>query len=161
MRVGIALGSNLGDRHAMMTHAVEQLNRMHCKGDFLQSSFIETNPIDCPPGSPRFLNAVTELDTILQPMRLLESLQQLEIAAGRPSDHQHHAPRSLDLDILYYGSQIFNDPKLQLPHPRIRERLFVLKPLVEIRPNIKLPGWDLTAIEYLLKYHINNTQYAY
>ena len=86
MRAGIALGSNLGDRHAFLDQAILNLKGLHEQGEFLASSFLETEPHDCPPGSPAFLNAVVELETSLNPMLLLDKLQDLEIRSGRPQN---------------------------------------------------------------------------
>jgi 2-amino-4-hydroxy-6-hydroxymethyldihydropteridine diphosphokinase len=149
MRVGIALGSNLGDRHALITKAIDNLHEIHEGGPYLRSSFYETEPEDCTPDSPRFLNAAVELETQLEPTAVLDLLQELEIASGRPKDHQFHTPRLLDLDLLYCDTVTLDSVRLQLPHPRIRERLFVLLPLSEIRPDLKLPGWSINCKEYL------------
>lgn len=156
MRAGIALGSNLGDRHAFLNQAILNLKGLHEQGEFLASSFLETEPQDCPPGSPAFLNAVVELETSLTPLLLLDRLQAFEIGAGRPRDHGFHAPRTLDLDILYCDDLILESPRLQLPHPRIRERNFVLKTLTEIRPDLILPGWSYRCDYYLSKKCKNN-----
>ena len=155
MRAGIALGSNLGDRHAFLQGAVEDLKKIHEGGDFLLSSFYETDPLDCPPGSPLFLNAAVELETSLPPLVLLDHLQVLECQSGRPGQHEFHGPRTLDLDILYCGRLILHSGKLTLPHPRITERLFVLKPLAEIRPDLSLPGWSMECQNYLFKINKN------
>ena len=156
MRAGIALGSNLGDRHAFLNQAILNLKGLHERGEFLASSFLETEPQDCPPGSPAFLNAVVELQTSLTPLLLLDCLQAFEIEASRSRDHGFHTPRTLDLDILYCNDLTFECPRLQLPHPRIRERYFVLKPLTEIRPDLILPGWSYRCDYYLLKLYKNN-----
>lgn len=149
MRAGIALGSNLGDRIHFLEKAVSELQNLHEQGEFLVSSFIETEPQDCPPGSPSFLNAVVELGTTLTPLNLLHQLQSIEINYGRSRDHGFHSPRTLDLDILYLDKATLQSPQLQLPHPRIRERYFVLKPLSEIRPELILPGWSEACGFYL------------
>ena len=151
MNAGIALGSNLGDSKEVLLQAIEGLKKLHegSPSSFLISSFHQTEPVDCPPGSPSFLNAVIQLETSLAPEVLLEILQKMEVAVGRPSPHAFHAPRILDLDFLYYGSLEFVSPVLEVPHPRIRERLFVLAPLAEIIPDLQLPKWEKTAGEYL------------
>ena len=149
MRAGIALGSNLGDRHSILETAVNDLRKIHETGEFLVSNVLETKPVDCPPGSPNFLNAVAELETSLTPLALLNSLQSLEVKAGRSSNHGFHEPRTLDLDILYCDYLQLDHPLLQLPHPLIKERYFVLKPLSEIRPSLKLKNWDVTCKDYL------------
>jgi 2-amino-4-hydroxy-6-hydroxymethyldihydropteridine diphosphokinase len=91
-----------------------------------------------------FLNAVIEICCTLPPLDLLHRLQRIEELMGRPSGHAHHAPRTIDLDILYYDNLHFTLPELTLPHPRIHERPFVLCPLGDIRPDLILPGRDQT-----------------
>jgi 2-amino-4-hydroxy-6-hydroxymethyldihydropteridine diphosphokinase len=153
MRAGIALGSNLGGREAILSDAIGHLREIHEHGDFLLSSLHETEPMDCPPGSPLFLNGVVELETSLSPLELLHKCQNLEIAAGRPRNHGTNEPRHLDLDLLYCDGITLRLPELELPHPRITERLFVLAPLSEILPNLQLPGWDRSCCEYLSIIH--------
>ena len=143
MRAGIALGSNLGDRSALLKEAVGHLHFLHERGDFLSSTLRESDPVDCPPGSPPFLNGVVEMETSLAPLELLERLQALEVASGRPIDHGHHTPRTLDLDLLYCDEMTLRHPALELPHPHITKRPFVLVPLAEIRPDLLL--LDLSA----------------
>lgn len=154
MRAGIALGSNLGERSAILKEAIGHLALLHRKGhgEFLASSLHETLPVDCPPGSPPFLNGAVELETSLQPLELLHHLQNLEAAFGRPQAREYHAPRTLDLDLLYCDEMTLSHPELELPHPRILDRPFVLIPLVEIRPNLRLPGWSMCCKDYLLYY---------
>ena len=149
MRAGIALGSNLGDRNALLKEAIGHLRMIHESGDFLLSSLHETEPVDCAPGSPPFLNAVAEIGTSLQPLELLRRLQGQEIRSGRPKDHPRNASRTLDLDILYCDEMSLHHPELDLPHPRMLDRAFVMAPLAEIRPELKLPGWQMTCLEYL------------
>lgn len=152
MRAGIALGSNLGERSALLEGAIRELKALHRGGPFLESSFHETEPVDCPPDSPRFLNAVAELETSLAPLELLENLQQLERVFGRPKDHGVNLPRTLDLDLLYCDEMTLDHPDLKLPHPLLRKRLFVLEPLAEIRPELRLPGWSKSCSEYLSEF---------
>lgn len=148
MRVGVALGSNLHERMALLQSARLHLQSLHEDlGPFLCSSIYETEPFDCPPGSPMFLNAAIEICCTLPPLDLLQRLQQIEQILGRPNAHAHHAPRTIDLDILYYDNLHFTLPELTLPHPRIHERPFVLCPLGDIRPDLILPGWDKTIAE--------------
>ena len=149
MRAGIAIGSNLGARHVHLTEAISKLRAIHEAGEFLCSSIHETEPVDCPPDSPPFLNAVAELETSLSPQDLLLQLQAMEVAAGRAINHSYHAPRNLDLDLLYCDGMSLRTSELELPHPRITERSFVLVPLAEIRPFLKLPGWSKNCQEYL------------
>jgi 2-amino-4-hydroxy-6-hydroxymethyldihydropteridine diphosphokinase len=142
MRVGIALGSNLHERLHLLRAARTQLYALHeDRGPFLCSRIYETEPVDCPPGSPFFLNAAIEIACTLPPLDLLARLQSIEQTLGRPRDHAFHAPRTIDLDILYYDNLHFTLPELTLPHPRISERPFVLCPLADICPDRILPGW--------------------
>lgn len=154
MRAGIALGSNLGDKSALLNQAIGHLKEIHESGDFLISAFHETEPVDCAPNTPTFLNAVAELGTSLTPMDLLHRLQDLEILSGRPKNHTRNASRALDLDLLYCDEMTLLNPDLELPHPRMTERFFVMAPLAEICPDLQLPGWDKTCSEYL--YYIRN-----
>ena len=141
MRVGIALGSNFDDRLENLRAARRHLFALHeDRGPFLCSRIYETEPVDCPPGSPAFLNAAIELACTLPPLDLLKKLQRLEQILGRPANHGHHAPRTIDLDILYYDNLAFAFPELTLPHPRIAERPFVLTPLADIASDRILPG---------------------
>jgi 2-amino-4-hydroxy-6-hydroxymethyldihydropteridine diphosphokinase len=161
MRAGIALGSNLGDRSALLNQAIGHLREIHDFGNFLISSFHETEPVDCADESPIFLNAVAEIGTSLSPLELLHRLQQLEIHSGRPKDHARNASRTLDLDLLYCDDMTLHYPELELPHPRMTERSFVLAPLAEIRPDLRLPGWEVTCLEYLFRIRKNNSLSAY
>jgi 2-amino-4-hydroxy-6-hydroxymethyldihydropteridine diphosphokinase len=112
MRVGIALGSNLDDRLANLRAARRHLFALHeDRGPFLCSRIYETEPVDCPPGSAPFLNAAIELACTLPPLDLLKKLQAIEQILGRPSNHTHHAPRTIDLDILYYDNLSFTQPE--------------------------------------------------
>jgi len=141
MRAGIALGSNLGDRLNFLREARRFLFPLHDgPGPFLCSRVYETEPVDCPDDSPRFLNAAVELTTSLAPLELLARLQSIEHKLGRPSDHTFHGPRNLDLDLLYCDNLQMSLNALTLPHPGIAERLFVLQPLTDICPDRILPG---------------------
>jgi len=152
MRVGIALGSNLDDRLENLRAARRHLFALHeDRGPFLCSRIYETEPVDCPPGSAPFLNAAIELACTLPPLDLLKKLQRIEQILGRPSNHAHHAPRTIDLDILYYDNLAFTLPELTLPHPRITERPFVLQPLADIAPTRILPGQTQTLAALLEK----------
>ena len=152
MRVGIALGSNLDDRLENLRAARRHLFALHeDRGPFLNSRIYETEPVDCPPGSAPFLNAAIELACTLPPLDLLKKLQRIEQILGRPSNHAHHAPRTIDLDILYYDNLAFTLPELTLPHARITERPFVLQPLADIAPTRILPGQTQTIANFLEK----------
>ena len=127
--VAIALGSNLGDRRAHLTWAIEQLAGP--LGDLRLSSVLETEPVDVPSPQPPYLNAVVVGHTALAAPDLLRLLLGLEQARGRHRPSLR-APRTLDLDLILYDGLIVDSPGLTLPHPRFRERRFVLAPLAEI-----------------------------
>ena len=134
--VGISLGSNLGDRLANLRSAVRCLDAVRSSPHLITSSIYETDPIDCPPGSGAFYNAVIEIETEIAPLELLSRTQAIETALGRPEDREVNAPRTVDLDLLYYDDLEIKEGALVLPHPRMFERAFVLKPLAEIRPDL-------------------------
>ena len=141
MRCGIALGSNLGDRLAHLRVACAAVRLLHTGPDApLVSPIYETDPVDCAPDSPAYLNAVIEIGHEGGALGLLRALQQIEHREGRPAAHAFHSSRTLDLDLLYMGDTALQSPALTLPHPRIAERRFVLQPLGDIRPELILPG---------------------
>jgi 2-amino-4-hydroxy-6-hydroxymethyldihydropteridine diphosphokinase len=145
-RAGIALGSNLGDRAANLRAAMESLKTIASSGEsFLCANIYQTEPRFCPPGSPEFLNTVVEIAFAGNALELLEKTQAMEISLGRIRGTERNAPRVIDIDILYFGSEAIDHPKLTLPHPRIGERRFVLQPLADIRPEMVLSG-DLRSI---------------
>lgn len=127
----IALGANLGDARATLQQALAQLGGLPGTRLVRSSSLYRTAPVDS--SGPDYLNAVAEVETTLPAHDLLQALQQLEQAAGRERPY-YNAPRTLDLDILLYGDAPINSPHLQVPHPRMGERAFVLVPLAEIAP---------------------------
>ena len=134
-RVAIALGSNLGDRAANLAAATIALRTLATCGEpFLTASLHDTSPQNCPPDSPRFLNTVIDLDYPgSDPLALLAETQAIERALGREHNPVRNAPRVIDIDILLFGDVSLKHPELELPHPRIAERPFVLLPLREIR----------------------------
>lgn len=140
-RVGIALGSNLGDRLANLRAAREKLQEIATQGaPFLSASTYQTEPLLCPPGSPFFYNSVVEIAFDGDPFELLEITQGIEKQLGRSVRPERNAPRVIDVDLLYFGDRIIDTELLALPHPRLDERRFVLQPLAEIRPDLILPG---------------------
>jgi 2-amino-4-hydroxy-6-hydroxymethyldihydropteridine diphosphokinase len=147
-RVAIALGSNLGHRHEHLSFARERLARLLT--DFRMSSIFETDPVDVPGVQAPFLNAAAVGDTTLTPRQFLESLQDIEQAAGRERPFPG-AARTLDLDLILFGSLIVNEPQLTVPHSRFRERRFVLEPLVEIAPGLRDPVTSFTVAELLAR----------
>lgn len=136
MRVTVSLGSNLDHRLELLRAAKNRLRTLH-EGDlpFLASRIYETAPVDCPPGSPPFLNAAVELSSSLPPFDFLALIQLWERELGRPADHAFHAPRTIDIDLITYGSLRVSHNTLTLPHPRLLERAFVLAPLCDICPD--------------------------
>lgn len=134
--VFIALGSNLGDRRANLEGAIRRLRDAVAIKQL--SSVYETAPAYVVE-QPRFLNMVLCGTTSLAPAELLQFLKQIEQAMGREPTVRY-GPRLIDLDILLYGDLRVDAPDLQIPHPRIAERLFVLVPLAEIAPELRLPG---------------------
>jgi 2-amino-4-hydroxy-6-hydroxymethyldihydropteridine diphosphokinase len=143
--VGIALGSNLGDRWAQLHIGFEFLASLSEGRSLRKSSLYETAPVDCPTGSANFLNAVAEIDYAGTARELLVHLQAYELAQGRAAVREVNAPRPLDLDILYFGEEVIVESDLVVPHPRLAQRRFVLEPLAEIRPDLILPGQSQTV----------------
>jgi len=118
----------------------------------------QTTPVDCPPGSPRFLNAAISLEpqSAETPETLLDRLQALERAFGRRPKAILNEPHPLDLDLIAYGAEIRTTQRLILPHPRACQRRFVLAPLAEIEPDFRLPGQDLTISQLLARLQSND-----
>jgi len=148
--VVVALGSNLGDPAANLQAASDELTALST-GSLLSSSFWRTAPVDCPPGSPDFVNAVVawEAATDQTPESLLASLQAIEHKLGRQRKGVINEARSLDLDLIMFGREERRTPELTLPHPRAHNRRFVLEPLAEILPDCRAPGWPASAHELL------------
>jgi 2-amino-4-hydroxy-6-hydroxymethyldihydropteridine diphosphokinase len=131
VRVAIALGSNQGDRERILHDAVGALREY--VGDLRVSTFHDTEPVGVGP-QPRFLNAAVVGTTTLSARELLATLLDIERRFGRERPHPG-APRTLDLDLILYGDTVIDEPHLVVPHPRFRERAFVLAPLAEIAPD--------------------------
>ena len=132
-RVAIALGSNLGDRHAHLDYAIDALQLDLT--DTSVSSFLETQPVGVGPEHGPYLNAVVVGRTPLSARLLLERLLEIEDERGRARPYPM-APRTLDVDLILYGDDIIEEDGLTVPHPRFREREFVLRPLAEIAPDM-------------------------
>jgi len=137
-RAFIGLGANLGDPIAQIRRATASLARLDKTRVARSSCLYRTAPMGHA-DQPDFVNAVVMLDTDLAPHELLDALLEIEKAAGRERSFPN-APRLLDLDLLLYGDQIIGAPGLDVPHPRMHERAFVLAPLVEIAPDAVVPG---------------------
>lgn len=138
MKVAIGIGSNLGDRTAEMSAAFDFLRTLDKKARV--SRVYESQPQDCPPGSGLFLNAAAVMDWKGGLFDLLGRLQAYEQERGRPSVRDVNAPRPVDLDILFCEDLVLKTPRLTLPHPRIGERHFVLRPLADLEPDFLIPG---------------------
>src|SRR5215475_14141646 len=150
MRTAVALGSNIGDRLANLRAArTAILSLSNVKQPIVSSAVYETEPVGCEPGDGKFLNAVVEFEYDGDLTRLFEQLIQIEETLGRKRDHPRKVSRSIDLDLLYGGDRRINDERLQLPHPRLHSRTFVLRPLADIRPELVLPDQTKTMREPL------------
>ena len=132
----IGLGANLGDAQQALQDALQALVRTPGIEQVVASDLYRTGPIDAT--GPDFVNAVAQVNTRLHAMDLLAVLQQIEQAAGRERPYRN-APRTLDLDLLLYGSGHIDSPTLTVPHPRMGERAFVLVPLAALAPEVVLP----------------------
>jgi 2-amino-4-hydroxy-6-hydroxymethyldihydropteridine diphosphokinase len=140
MRAGVALGSNLGGRLAHLKSGRQKIRELsRFREPLVSSAIYETEPVGCEPGANKFLNAVIELGYDGSAIELLGELRKIELALGRPADHPRSRSRTVDLDLLYFGDQQIDTRDLQLPHPRISERRFVLAPLADVRPDLILP----------------------
>src|SRR5262245_56236324 len=150
MRTAVALGSNLGDRLENLRAARKTiLDLANVTTPILSSAVYETEAVGCELGARKFLNAVFEFEHRGNPARLLEQLIQIEEALGRKRDHPPNFSRTIDIDLLYCGDQRINDKRLQLPHPRLHLREFVLRPLADIRPDLVLPNQKKSIRELL------------
>jgi len=144
--VYLALGSNLGDRKAHLRTALERLGAAEVR-IARRSSVYETEPQDLR-DQPWFLNMVVEGETELFPMQLLLRIQTIELELGRQR-RTPKGPRTIDIDILLYGNAVIHTNKLEVPHPRMAQRRFVLEPLAEIAPDLRLPPDGRTVQEIL------------
>jgi 2-amino-4-hydroxy-6-hydroxymethyldihydropteridine diphosphokinase len=138
-RAYVGIGANLGDREATICRAVELLAAEPGIEVVATASLRETEPWG-PIPQPRYLNGAVALETSLAPRELLERLLEVERALGRVRDGERWGPRTLDLDLLLHGDHVLVEPGLEVPHPRLHERAFVLEPLVELDPDLNVPG---------------------
>lgn len=157
----VALGSNLGDSIGIIPRAIRDLRRM-ADDSFAASSLWRTDPVDCPPGSEPFINAVVgwRPSDGLTPETLLSELLALERDYGRRQGGLRNAPRPLDLDLIAFPDERRDTPDLTLPHPRAHLRLFVLEPLAELAPDWKLPGQTATVTALIDAFPSNPTESA-
>jgi 2-amino-4-hydroxy-6-hydroxymethyldihydropteridine diphosphokinase len=141
-RAVVALGGNLGDRHATLDEAVQRLTELDCVDVVAVSSYLDTVAVrvDGPDAlAPRYLNAVAIVETSLDALALHAGLQDIETALGRER-RERWGDRTLDLDLIDFDGQVMSTETLVLPHPRAHERLFVLDPWLEIDPHATIPG---------------------
>jgi 2-amino-4-hydroxy-6-hydroxymethyldihydropteridine diphosphokinase len=151
VEVVIALGSNLGDRGATLRKGVVFLRLIADDPHVEVAPVMETAPVDCPPGSPPFLNTVAVFRFTGEPLGLLNQCRAFERECGRPAVYDRNAPRSLDLDLITFGPVILNSRELTLPHPRATQRRFVLEPLAKLRPHLVLPGQTENVTQLLAR----------
>ncbi len=144
--VYLGLGANLGKRREMIDAALAQLAAHPAIRVRTVSSLIETEPVGGPPGQPDYLNGAAEIETDLEPAALLAELKRIEHDLGRRQGPRW-GPRRIDLDILLYNRLVLDTPDLSIPHPRLRERRFVLEPLSGIAPDAIDPITGLTVRE--------------
>ncbi|WP_459617107.1 2-amino-4-hydroxy-6-hydroxymethyldihydropteridine diphosphokinase [Bordetella sp. 2513F-2] len=142
-RAYVGLGSNLGDSRATLDTVLAELAAASGIRACRPSPYYRSAPVDA--GGPDYVNAVAELDTTLAPLELLDLLQALEQRHGRQRPYRN-APRTLDLDLLLHGDTAMDTPRLVLPHPRMHLRAFVLRPLHDLAPQLKLPQGRLDAL---------------
>ena len=154
----IALGSNLGDSSKILCDAFSQLEQLSA-APILKSSLWQTSPVDCPPSSPKFVNAVVVLvpHENETPESLLGKLQTLETEFGRRPKQVLNEPRPLDLDLIAFGDEVHATAALTLPHPRAHQRRFVLQPLAEIASDLVLPSQTRTVAQLLAGLHDNES----
>ena len=139
-RVFVGIGSNLGDRRNLLERAVRALGSLPETRVLAVSGFRETDPVGIV-HQPRFLNGAVELETALPAAALLEELLAVERRLGRDREGvPPGGPRTIDLDLLLYGDEEIAEPGLEVPHPRLHERAFVLEPLAELDPGLEVPG---------------------
>jgi len=139
----IGLGANLGQATETLCKALDEISRLNGVSDCRCSAFFGSAPLDAP--GPHYINAVARIHTSLAPLNLLSALQRIELKHGRLRS-ERNAPRTLDLDLLWYDDLTVSTPGLILPHPRMAGRAFVLKPLAELVQTLYLSGEPLDAL---------------
>ncbi|MEP6893515.1 MAG: 2-amino-4-hydroxy-6-hydroxymethyldihydropteridine diphosphokinase [Gaiellaceae bacterium] len=150
-RAYVGLGANLGDRESTIRRALVLLGDRPGVEILLVSTLRETEPVGFV-DQPSFLNGVAMVETTLTPESLLAELLEVELELGRERSGPRYGPRTIDLDLLLQGDLSVQVPGLRVPHPRLHERAFALEPLVELDPNIRIPGRG-TVSEALARLH--------
>lgn len=141
----VGIGSNLNDPVAQVRQALQALATLPDTQLLGQSSLYHSAPMG-PSGQPDYINAVASIETRLSAEALLDALQAIEHAQGRVRTGERWGPRTLDLDLLLYGEEIINTPRLTVPHPGLQQRNFVLYPLQEVAPQLVIPGLGKLAV---------------
>jgi 2-amino-4-hydroxy-6-hydroxymethyldihydropteridine diphosphokinase len=145
IKIFLALGSNVGDRKANIEKAISLLNPKI--SNIKKANIFETKPVGFTE-QENFLNTVISGYTTLSPLELLDFIKQVEKKIGR-IERFRFGPREIDIDIIYFGSRIYKDQKLEIPHPKTHERDFVLMPLADIDPNFIHPKFNLSTLEMI------------
>jgi 2-amino-4-hydroxy-6-hydroxymethyldihydropteridine diphosphokinase len=138
-RAFVGIGANLGDREGTIRKALELLGNSPGVGVAAISRLRETDPVGLVE-QPRFLNGACEVETTLSARALLDVLLEVERSLGRTRDGARYGPRTIDLDLLLYDEETYDEPGLVVPHPRLHERRFALDPLLELDPSVVVPG---------------------
>lgn len=146
-RCVFSLGSNLGDRLAMLESACDYLADTF--GSLQLSQVYETEPVGCPKGSPAYLNACVAVETDMPAAEILQLCLRIEAELGRTRSGVYGEPRPCDIDLICCGGETQQSAKLTLPHPRAHEREFVLRPLCDLDPQLVLPGQTKSVIQLL------------
>ncbi|MCF0119992.1 MAG: 2-amino-4-hydroxy-6-hydroxymethyldihydropteridine diphosphokinase [Oscillospiraceae bacterium] len=146
MTVYLSLGANLGNARETLKKALSDIASVNGISDVKTSSFYGTEPIDS--SGPDYVNCACSLETTLEPEALLDALQAIENTHGRTRPYKN-APRTLDIDIVLIGNRVIGTPRLTVPHPRMHLRAFVLAPLLELNPDIAVPGLKESPRELL------------
>ncbi|MDW8339747.1 MAG: 2-amino-4-hydroxy-6-hydroxymethyldihydropteridine diphosphokinase [Thermoleophilia bacterium] len=151
-RAYVGLGANLGERAETIRRALDLLAAAEGVDLVRVSALRETEPVGPVAEQPRFLNGAAEIETTLAAHELLELLLAIERELGRERTGRRFGPRTIDLDLLLYGRETIAEPGLRVPHPRLHERAFALEPLVELDPELEVPGRG-TVSELLARLH--------
>ncbi len=152
----LALGSNLGNRKENLKLAIKKINSLDNTTIDSVSGFYETEPFEVPDKQNKYINCCIKVSTDLNPEGLLEKCLQIESSMGRTRPYRF-APRIIDIDLLLYENEIINTEKLTLPHPRMKERIFVLMPMNDICKNLEFKSWDFK--KYFEQYKYNKEKF--